>query len=136
MARRIRNANPVTLFPFLAVLMCTIGALVLLLVVISAQIRGSAVQQFVAEQKKKSEPARPVEVPPPVVEESVADPEPIHVESIVVEVELVGVAHGEPAVVRRIGRFEESVGAFDHVGCDVEADGQVASQGTIFTQCG
>ena len=87
MARRIRNANPVTLFPFLAVLMCTIGALVLLLVVISAQIRGSAVQQFVAEHQKKAEPAQPVVAPSPVVEEPVAVPEPIRVEPIVVEVQ-------------------------------------------------
>jgi hypothetical protein len=87
MARRIRNANPVTLFPFLAVLMCTIGALVLLLVVISAQIRGSAVQQFVVEHQKRAESAQPVAVSPPVVEEPVADPEPVQVEPIVVEVE-------------------------------------------------
>ena len=87
MARRIRNANPVTLFPFLAVLMCTIGALVLLLVVISAQIRGSAVQQFVAEHQKKAEPVRPVAEPSPVVEEPVAVQEPIRVEPIVVDVQ-------------------------------------------------
>jgi hypothetical protein len=90
MSRRIRNANPVTLFPFLAVLMCTIGALVLLLVVISAQIRGTTVQQFVAERQKVAEPARPIELPPVSVEESVAEPvsdlEPIRVESIVGEV--------------------------------------------------
>jgi hypothetical protein len=86
MARRIRNANPVTLFPFLAVLMCTIGALVLLLVVISAQIRGSAVQQFVAEHQKKTEPAQAVSVPP-LIEETVADPEPVRVEPIVVDVQ-------------------------------------------------
>jgi hypothetical protein len=90
MSRRIRNANPVTLFPFLAVLMCTIGALVLLLVVISAQIRGTTVQQFVAERQKVAEPARPIELPPVSVEESGAEPvsdlEPIRVESIVGEV--------------------------------------------------
>lgn len=101
MARRIRNANPVTLFPFLAVLMCTIGALVLLLVVISAQIRGSAVQQFVAEQKKNAEPAQPIEPPPPAVEEPVTEPEPVVVEPVVVVVqEPEPVAPPEPPVAR------------------------------------
>ncbi|MHC4877452.1 MAG: hypothetical protein ACYTGL_13235 [Planctomycetota bacterium] len=96
MARRIRNANPVTLFPFLAVLMCTIGALVLLLVVISAQIRGSAVHQFVARQQQKAEepdidpepPAleMPAEVEP--VSELPESPAPIvSVEPVIVESE-------------------------------------------------
>ncbi len=43
MARSQRTSNPVTLFPFLAVLLCTIGALVLMLVVVSAGIRKDAV---------------------------------------------------------------------------------------------
>ena len=51
MARSTRTSNPVTLFPFLAVLLCTIGALVLMLVVVSAGIRKDAV----ATAKKKSE---------------------------------------------------------------------------------
>lgn len=71
MARRIRNTRQVTLFPFLAVLMCTIGALVLLLVVISAQIRGSAVEQFVAS--RKSPPADPTSA----VDNAVPDPPPV-----------------------------------------------------------
>ncbi len=76
MARRIRNANPVTLFPFLAVLMCTIGALVLLLVVISAQIRGSAVQQFVAQQQQGDDPpVDPVPLAAEVIAEVVTIPE-------------------------------------------------------------
>ena len=51
MARSQRTSNPVTLFPFLAVLLCTIGALVLMLVVVSAGIRKDAV----ATAKQKSE---------------------------------------------------------------------------------
>jgi hypothetical protein len=50
MARSQRTSNPVTLFPFLAVLLCTIGALVLMLVVVSAGIRKDAVAM--ARQKK------------------------------------------------------------------------------------
>ncbi|MDA0807628.1 MAG: hypothetical protein O3B68_06505 [Planctomycetota bacterium] len=50
MARSTRTSNPVTLFPFLAVLLCTIGALVLMLVVVSAGIRKDAVAM--ARQKK------------------------------------------------------------------------------------
>ncbi|NQV24496.1 MAG: hypothetical protein HQ518_09015 [Rhodopirellula sp.] len=52
MARSSRTSNPVTLFPFLAVLLCTIGALVLMLVVISAGIRKDAVA--IATAKKQS----------------------------------------------------------------------------------
>ncbi|MBI1313430.1 hypothetical protein GC176_19240 [bacterium] len=85
MARTQRNANPVTLFPFLAVLMCTIGALVLLLVVISAQIRGSAVQQFVASQQKNA----PLEVttPQPIAVGQPSAPERVAVESVIVVAE-------------------------------------------------
>ncbi len=106
MARRIRNANPVTLFPFLAVLMCTIGALVLLLVVISAQIRGSAVQQFVARHQQQPKPARPLVAPPPTVEETLVEepaavPEPAIVAPAVVDVpEPEPVAEPEPPVAR------------------------------------
>lgn len=53
MARSQRTSNPVTLFPFLAVLLCTIGALVLMLVVVSAGIRKDAVAT--AKQKLKAE---------------------------------------------------------------------------------
>lgn len=52
MARSQRTSNPVTLFPFLAVLLCTIGALVLMLVVVSAGIRKDAV----AKSRTISEP--------------------------------------------------------------------------------
>ena len=52
MARSQRTSNPVTLFPFLAVLLCTIGALVLMLVVVSAGIRKDAVAT--AKQKSKA----------------------------------------------------------------------------------
>jgi len=96
----------VTLFPFLAVLMCTIGALVLLLVVISAQIRGSAVQQFVARHQQQPEPARPLVAPPPTVEQTLVEepaavPEPAIVAPAVVDVqEPEPVAEPEPPVAR------------------------------------
>jgi hypothetical protein len=61
MARSQRTSNPVTLFPFLAVLLCTIGVLVLLLVVVSAGIRKDAVatakQKSAAESLAHSKPA-------------------------------------------------------------------------------
>jgi hypothetical protein len=55
----------VTLFPFLAVLMCTIGSLVLLLVVVSAQIRKDTVATAKSQrQQKESAPPAPPEPPP------------------------------------------------------------------------
>jgi hypothetical protein len=57
MARSTRTSNPVTLFPFLAVLLCTIGALVLMLVVVSAGIRKDAVATATAKQKSKADAA-------------------------------------------------------------------------------
>ena len=59
MARSQRTSNPVTLFPFLAVLLCTIGALVLMLVVVSAGIRKDAV----ATAKQKSAASSADELP-------------------------------------------------------------------------
>jgi hypothetical protein len=59
MARSQRTSNPVTLFPFLAVLLCTIGALVLMLVVVSAGIRKDAV----ATAKKNSAASSADELP-------------------------------------------------------------------------
>jgi hypothetical protein len=63
MARSRRTSNPVTLFPFLAVLLCTIGALVLMLVVVSAGIRKEAVAIASAKHAAKANP--PKESPQP-----------------------------------------------------------------------
>lgn len=41
-ARAVDNANPVSLFPFLAVLLCTMGALIVILVVLAQQARSQA----------------------------------------------------------------------------------------------
>ena len=68
MARSQRTSNPVTLFPFLAVLLCTIGALVLMLVVVSAGIRKDAVEtarqksivQSAGKLPEQSEPPLPM----------------------------------------------------------------------------
>jgi hypothetical protein len=54
MARTRHNDNPVSLFPFLAVLMCTMGALIFLLIVVSKSIKEDAI----AAAKR---PAKPVE---------------------------------------------------------------------------
>ncbi|MDA0284963.1 MAG: hypothetical protein O3B86_16570, partial [Planctomycetota bacterium] len=63
MARSRRTSNPVTLFPFLAVLLCTIGALVLMLVVVSAGIRKEAVA--IATAKHAARVNAPNESPRP-----------------------------------------------------------------------
>jgi hypothetical protein len=74
MARSQRTSNPVTLFPFLAVLLCTIGALVLMLVVVSAGIRKDAVatakQKSAAEAVEKSEPNSGLVISEPAVVEA------------------------------------------------------------------
>jgi hypothetical protein len=79
MSRRKPNAAPVTLFPFLAVLMCTMGALIVLLVLVSAQVRDDAVAKAQEERDSQVEPEPPSEQVPllPVVSE----PEPILVEA-------------------------------------------------------
>lgn len=64
MARGRPNAAPVSLFPFLAVLMCTMGALIVLLVLVSAQVRDDAVAKAIQARE---------EVAP---EEQTADPGP------------------------------------------------------------
>ena len=55
MSRRKATVAPVTLFPFLAVLMCTMGALIVLLVLVSAQVRDAAVAR--ARQELTRTPA-------------------------------------------------------------------------------
>ena len=66
MARSLRTSNPVTLFPFLAVLLCTIGALVLMLVVVSAGIRKDAVATAKQKQKAQFEDELPEQTEPPL----------------------------------------------------------------------
>ncbi len=69
MARNRRNASAVSLFPFLAVLMCTMGALIVLLVVISQQIRDDTLakareaRQEQVAQAQTAGSAKPDEVP-------------------------------------------------------------------------
>ena len=84
MARSQRTSNPVTLFPFLAVLLCTIGALVLMLVVVSAGIRKDAV--MTAKQKLKAETFAKSEQGTQSAVSELADAEP-KVEDLVVVVQ-------------------------------------------------
>ena len=57
MARaRIRANNPVSLFPFLAVLMCAMGALILLLIVITRRVRQQALVRAAEATVKPAEP--------------------------------------------------------------------------------
>lgn len=71
MARQTATSSPVSLFPFLAVLMCTIGALVLLLIMISARLRASAIAETVARQTvptptdEQTTPAGKTNIPEP-----------------------------------------------------------------------
>lgn len=71
MARQTATSSPVSLFPFLAVLMCTIGALVLLLIMISARLRASAIAETVARQTvpadEQTTPAIKTDLPEPTV---------------------------------------------------------------------
>lgn len=73
MARTTRTSNPVSLFPFLAVLMCTIGALILLLVVVTAQIRRDTVETAQRE-RQQTQPELPAAPPEPPVAPSVPEP--------------------------------------------------------------
>ncbi len=66
MSRRPRTANSVSLFPFLAVLVCAMGALILLLIVTTRRIRSDAIQnaQTVAPKSKPVPKPKMVTVPP------------------------------------------------------------------------
>lgn len=81
MSRRKPNAAPVTLFPFLAVLMCTMGALIVLLVLVSAQVRDDAVAKAKEVRSRRDEP----EVTEPNIEVPilpvVSEPEPVLAEA-------------------------------------------------------
>src|SRR5690606_18368075 len=71
---RQQAANPVSLFPFLAVLVCAMGALIFLLLVTTHRIRQQAVVRARAMQALDSREAD-VE-PPPVVPKAEPEPEP------------------------------------------------------------
>ncbi|MDA1248139.1 MAG: hypothetical protein O2820_02840 [Planctomycetota bacterium] len=81
MSRRKPNAAPVTLFPFLAVLMCTMGALIVLLVLVSAQVRDDAVAKAKEVRSQRDGP----EVTEPVIEVPllpvVSEPQPVLAEA-------------------------------------------------------
>ncbi|MFO0426538.1 MAG: hypothetical protein ACK526_08230 [Planctomyces sp.] len=64
MARR-QHKNSVSLFPFLAVLVCTMGALILLLLVTTKKIRSDLVQKD-SERSAASQQPQAIVVPPPV----------------------------------------------------------------------
>lgn len=66
MSRRPRTANSVSLFPFLAVLVCAMGALILLLIVTTRRIRSDAMSKArgVAQTPKPAPKVRPVKGPP------------------------------------------------------------------------
>lgn len=82
MARGRSNAAPVSLFPFLAVLMCTMGALIVLLVLVSAQVRDDAVAKA-KQDREKEDAAEHEPEPEPVI--SVPEPEVIAKEDPVLE---------------------------------------------------
>lgn len=66
MARRYRESeNPVSLFPFLAVLICAMGVLIFLLIVSTSRIRSRLLQQAIQHQKKKEKPKA---APKPIVQ--------------------------------------------------------------------
>lgn len=75
MARPRRNDNPVNLFPFLAVLMCTMGALIFLLIVISKSIKEDAI----AESKRPPEQSE---------SEPITEPEPLTMQVALLMAEL------------------------------------------------
>lgn len=78
MSRRHRaNTTGVSLFPFLDVLVCTMGSLILLLLVATSRIRAAAVdkaKQAVMQQRLKSEKP-PAAVPAPIVVATEPEPE-------------------------------------------------------------
>lgn len=67
MASRRENATGVSLFPFLAVLMCAMGALILLLLVMTRRIRQQAELRALEEQQSavvEAAPSKPAPAPP------------------------------------------------------------------------
>src|SRR5947208_2157346 len=55
--RRAREAAGVSLFPFLAVLLCTMGALIVLLVIIARRAAAQAREQYVAVVAERAQTA-------------------------------------------------------------------------------
>lgn len=79
MAQRIRKHLALELFPFLAVLVCVMGALILLVVVSTRKLRANAIAQALAAQMARENPQPEVEIPPapaPLPEPSVAEAVP------------------------------------------------------------
>ncbi len=66
MARRSKKTMSVALFPFLAVLVCTMGSLIFLLLVTTRQIRVRAIAQAVSESPNVT-PAPPISAPAPML---------------------------------------------------------------------
>lgn len=65
MARaRTQDGNSVSLFPFLAVLMCAMGALILLLLVITRRVRQQAIARAVSVRQPAGDARESVSVPP------------------------------------------------------------------------
>jgi hypothetical protein len=66
--------SPVSLFPFLAVLMCTMGALILLLIVISRRVREQALHAARSPVAVVQAPTAPPPLPPlePAAEKPIA----------------------------------------------------------------
>jgi hypothetical protein len=68
MSRRARNQTTVSLFPFLAVLLCAMGALLVLLVITTRQIRDDAIRQVAAKPQESIAPQPAETVPDPAYE--------------------------------------------------------------------
>jgi len=68
-----RNTNNVSLFPFLAVLVCAMGALILLLLVTTRRIRSDQLQQLQTTDEAGSELAEPAVLEPPPVSPTLAE---------------------------------------------------------------
>lgn len=77
MARSKSSAPAVQLFPFLAVLLCAMGALILLLMVMTKKLRERTVAEFVAQEAALLAETHPPTAPVPVpIEQPVALPAP------------------------------------------------------------
>ncbi len=63
--RRASSSPSIQLFPFLAVLVCAMGALILLLLVTTRKMRQAAVARAAAEAEAATESSRPAIRPPP-----------------------------------------------------------------------
>ena len=66
--RAASNGNPVSLFPFLAVLLCTMGTLIVVLMLIARQAQLSSEVEVAVQTEEKQEPAKPELIPAPAME--------------------------------------------------------------------